>query len=346
MVPAALLDEAPDGHYHSRIKIEGAELLPLAGISKATTVLCNETGQYAIYDSDRHGFRNPPGLWSSAPADLMLVGDSFTIGECVQEGDTIADRLRSRWPKTLNLGFSGNSPLFELATLAEYGPTLRPRITLWIYFENDLAWFDLGKSARSPLLMRYLEPAFSQSLVERQAEIDSALRALLGSLIAQPGEAGPVAQREMHGSGGGAQVRAFLALRRTRRVLSRLLDRSPPDPEVAPVFEAVLRRAAELTSSWNGELIVVFLPGVWNVDLHAAVPAWAGANARQRVREIADGLGLRLIDVHPAVANHPDPLSLYSYRGQSPLGTPHMNAAGYALAAEVVRAALEDRTRR
>ena len=35
------------------------ELLPLSGISNATTVLCNESGEYSIYQSDRYGFNNP-----------------------------------------------------------------------------------------------------------------------------------------------------------------------------------------------------------------------------------------------------------------------------------------------
>jgi hypothetical protein len=190
--------------------------------------------------------------------------------------------------------------------------------------------------------MRYLEQGFSQSLVERQTEIDLALRALLGTRVAQPNDAGPIAQREQRGSRV-AHARAFFKLTRLRRMLSQVRSRwTSPDPETLRLFEEILRRASELATSWNGELVVVSLPGVWNFDPQSGVPSWAGIEARERVREIAGSLGLRFIDVQPAMAKHRDPLSLYSYPGQSLLGTPHMNAAGYALAAEVVRTALED----
>ena len=56
------------------------DLLPLGGVSNALTVLCNESGQYVTYESDEHGFRNPRGIWSSARADLAIVGQSFTQG--------------------------------------------------------------------------------------------------------------------------------------------------------------------------------------------------------------------------------------------------------------------------
>src|SRR5260221_1960393 len=38
---------------------EDAALLPLGGISRVTTVFCNEMGQYVQYRSDEHGFHNP-----------------------------------------------------------------------------------------------------------------------------------------------------------------------------------------------------------------------------------------------------------------------------------------------
>ena len=33
--------------------------LPLAGISSALTLFCNESGDYVTYQSDQYGFRNP-----------------------------------------------------------------------------------------------------------------------------------------------------------------------------------------------------------------------------------------------------------------------------------------------
>lgn len=344
LVPAAMLEEQEDGVQQSILEVDGAEFLPLAGISNETTVLCNETGRYAIYESDEHGFRNPAGSWTAQPVDLLLIGDSFTIGECVAPGETIADRLRADWPGTVNLGYSGHSPLLELATLVEYGRTLKPRITLWFYFENDDAWFDLGRSRNSPLLMRYLDTDFSQSLVNRQPVIDQRLRELVDDGLAQPDEAGPYQRSRDSRRSSSRQVLDFLKLVRTRSELARLQDAPTPSPSEPddPLLEAILRRARDHVASWQGELFVVFLPGVWHFDSKSTAPSWARRGLRDVVARRAESLNLRFLDLKEVLENHSDPLSLYSFRGESRLGSPHMNAAGYALTAEAVRNLLQE----
>lgn len=346
LVPSGLLQEGPQGEMHSRLTLDGtpasAELLPLAGISRHTTVLCNETGEWAVYDSDEHGFRNPAGIWRRVPAELVLLGDSFTIGECVQPGRNVADRLRERHPRTVNLGYSGNSPLLELAALVEYGPSLRPRTVLWLYFENDLSWFDLGQSRRTPLLMRYLEPGPHQDLLSLQPAIDRRLEELLGSSVAQPDDHGPVTRLADRKPDPGQRLLDFATLRTLRRRFAGLRGavrprREPPD---YALFTRVLERARQVTAGWGGELVLVYLPGVWNFDPHSRGPAFADPEGRERLREIARSLDLRFVDVQEAVARHEDPLSLYSYRGDSILGSPHMNGDGYALVAATVEEAL------
>ena len=71
------------------------ELLPLSGISNATTVLCNESGEYSIYQSDRYGFNTPDKEWDKDKIEFLLVGDSFTNGSCVNEPDRKSTRLNS-----------------------------------------------------------------------------------------------------------------------------------------------------------------------------------------------------------------------------------------------------------
>ena len=70
----------------------------------ATTVHCNESGQYNIYDADEHGFNNPRGLHGQAPLQVALLGDSFTHGACVPREASVAGRVRAAFPATLNLG--------------------------------------------------------------------------------------------------------------------------------------------------------------------------------------------------------------------------------------------------
>src|SRR4029078_3979802 len=70
---------------------------------------------------------------------------------------------------------SGESGLLQLAAIREYLPRYAPRITLWVYCEGiDLE--DLHDESVHSLLVRYLEPNFTQHLSTRQNEIDDALR--------------------------------------------------------------------------------------------------------------------------------------------------------------------------
>ena len=88
-------------------------------------------------------------------------------GARVQPGDDIAAQIRDLGHPAVNLGFSNDGPLLELATLSEYGLRLRPRAVIWVYFEgNDLT--DLAEEKTSPLLRAYLHDGYSQHLAERQ----------------------------------------------------------------------------------------------------------------------------------------------------------------------------------
>ena len=341
-IPAALAEPDEQGVYRARLRADGREILPLGGISRKTVVLCNELGQYAIYQSDEHGFRNPPGLWDRAPVDVVLVGDSFAIGECVPSEQALGARIREHFPTTVNLGMGGHTPLHELAVLSEYGPTLRPRRVVWFYFENDLWWFDLGISKRTPLLMRYLEPGFRQSLVDRQPAIDRLLLELFASGAGDP-ERNVVDRLEEQRGTPLERIGRILALRKLRTTVSALL-RPPASPQAreAPdfaLFERILRLARERVGAWGGDLYFVYMPAVWTFDEGFG---WAPRDDRVRVRvlEIAEELGLPVIDVQPIFASHDDPLSLYSVPGTSVLGPPHMNGDGYRIVADAVVARL------
>ncbi len=207
---------------------------------------------------------------------------------------------------------------------------------LWIYFENDLWWFDLGREKQSPLLLRYLDPDFRQGLASLQPQIDASLAAVIAEGSEHPeGEPSPVVR--VRKKLGDAPTRAwrFLKLRKLRAAVRSLRntrsepwDREPADFEL---FEEILRLARARTESWGGELIFVYLPGVWSFE--------GGGSEdpnRDRVLEIAKTVGLATIDVEGPMARHSDPQSLYSWRRSSVIGPPHFNEAGYELAAEVI----------
>ena len=107
------------------------ELTPLGAIANTKTVFCNESGPYMIYHSDEHGFNNPRGIWTGEGLEIAVVGDSFTQGYCVPQGQDMVSGIREVWPRTLNLGMASNGPLLELAAIREYLPALKPCSSLW-----------------------------------------------------------------------------------------------------------------------------------------------------------------------------------------------------------------------
>jgi len=120
--------------------LNNKEIFVLGGISNATTVYCNESGSYSIYESDEYGFNNPKGIWELDYLDIAVVGDSFAQGACVPPDKNAVALIRAIYPKTLNLGASGNGPLIELATIKEYLGAFKPKVVLWFYYEGNDLW--------------------------------------------------------------------------------------------------------------------------------------------------------------------------------------------------------------
>ena len=148
----------------------------LGGVSNTQTVDCNENGYFSNYFSDRYGFNNIDAEWDEQEIEFFLIGDSFVHGSCVNRPDDIASNLRklSNNP-VLNLGYRGNGPLTQYATLREYLPKNTKNI-LWFYFEeNDLS--NLKLEMKNETLLRYLtDKKYSNNLKTKQKQIDQMLK--------------------------------------------------------------------------------------------------------------------------------------------------------------------------
>jgi hypothetical protein len=310
--PRALNFPAPDGTWRSPIHVGEREIFPLSGIAQVHTVLDNESGRYAEYESDEHGFNNPAGRWAGAPVSVVLVGDSFTQGCGVPPEQNLTAPVRARFPRTVNLGIASSGPLTALGELREYGALLRPRVVLWNYFGNDLD--DLNGERRT-LLVRYLEPDFRQDLVGSRAEIDRQLMAIVGT----------VAATELSTA---ARVRRFVGLHRLRNLagVGTVPVPTPPDVEL---FRRVLRQGRLDVEAWGGRLVFVYLPS-WQHYAHKPLD-----ERHDEVLAVARDLGLETLDLREVFDREPDPLELFPYR----LGG-HYNARGYRIAGEALAARL------
>lgn len=327
--PMVLFAPASSETIQSVLVSNHEEFLPVAGMATTTTVFCNESGEYVVYESDEHGFHNPRGMWDSKPVEILALGDSYTHGVCVPSDKGFVAVLRSQHPRTMNLGVNSHGPLTSLSTLKEYGPILKPKLVLWFYYEgNDLRDLD-GWEKNSPLLMRYLTSSFSQHLFERQGEIDRSLRSYLDAAMAKA--TAPISFENIlklhhlrHA------VQSFYERRPTEQGLpSELLEflrhsGAPAAPEDLQLFERILAEAQATAERWGGRVVFVYLP-TWE---RYRIPELASKD-RDNVLMIARRLNLHVVDMHTAFSAHPDPLSLFPFRRYA-----HYNEAGHKLVGE------------
>lgn len=307
----------------------GRPTLPLAAIARRTIVSCREAGEWLVFDSDEHGFHNPPGLWS-APAAMAFVGDSFVHGSCVPSDSNMVAVARRSVPATLNLGTPGSGPLISLAQVREFLPALRPRTVVWAHYGgND--FLDLRVELGHPILKRYLEPGFTQGLIARQAEVDAALDDYVGRYF--------ITNLERRARPW-PSLRGVLALREVRRLLGLSFAdpyRLAPSEQEYATFARVLAMARAEVAAWGGQLVFAYLPASEDTprQLGEAEYRRRRQQSGERAQEIARGLGIQVVDVAARFAREPDADGLYACEGC------HFSARGYALAARAILEATE-----
>ncbi|MGO9506365.1 MAG: GDSL-type esterase/lipase family protein [Mycobacterium sp.] len=325
-----LLTEDDQGHLQPLLSVGGAPLLPLTATPRTTVVSCNETGQWLVYETDRHGFNNPDALWDGPAPQIAMIGDSFTHGSCVSRDQNMASILQRRFGATLNLGVGGDGPLLELAALTEYAEPMRPKIVLWVFCEGNDLNEDLPFELKAPILHSYLDdPRFSQDLIHKDAIISTTLRSYLDRNLR---EAMDRVDNPMENF-----VR-YASLDRVRSAVGLgpiLIGYNGGDlgHELA-VFDQVLVSARDRVSGWGGKLYLVYL-----ADSDRYLSRFGVGTVRQTiyhgVQDTARRRDIPMIDLASAFARHPVPETLFAYPGS------HYNPAGYALAAQTIAAALD-----
>ena len=271
-------------------------LYPLSGISNSETILCNESGFFAINKSDRFGFNNPDTEWNQKEIEFLLVGDSFAHGSCVNRPDDIASVLRTISDKSvLNLGYAANGPLTEYATLREY---LNPNVkkVIWIYYEfNDL--LDLKKELKNKTLKNYLDNLnFSQNLKEKQNEINE----LANNIIFR--ELKKETERKRIKSSFSFNLFKFIRLYELRTSFFR--EQPKPQKE----FIKILKQANDLVTKNNSKLYFVYLPGYFRYKMNY------GDASYLEVKKIVTDLKIPFIDIHSEVfEKEKDPIKLFPF---------------------------------
>lgn len=301
-----------------------AEILPLGGVSRVSTVFCNESGKYVVFEADRFGFNNAPEAYGRPDGRILIVGDSFAQGACVERTDSVAGYLRKEGYEALSIGIVGNGPLTELASLVEYGSVLRPKLVLWFYFhDNDL--INLMQELKHPILRNYLQPGFRQELVNRQDAIDSFWKAYLEDAVRQRDEAEESPNSwTTRLAGYGQNLHNWITLLNLRRKIGLTSFQWGMGQAELVQFEQVIGRARDLTASWGGKMVFVFLPS-W-LDFASQVRP-----RRDKVFATIRKLGIQIIDFESAMRKSGDSLGLFPMRVYG-----HYTPEGYALLAQQI----------
>jgi hypothetical protein len=311
---------------------DGSEVVPLTGPSGRLVLMCQEGARpITTYRADEFGLNNPPEAWRTA-TQVLFVGDSFTHGACVDNAAHFVHAVRQHYRGTVNVGYSGNGPLIELAGIREYARHLRPAFVFWMYDEaNDVLSYsppsDLDVEISHPILSKYLsQPDFTQNLLARQDLVNAAVNAMAATwALAAPERT----------------IKQHLLLPTTREVLRDayvrirmslpfvLAHEAPVSDARIAQFAEIVRLAANEVGGWGGRLVFVNLP--------AHLPACLGRDhpSRQALLDVPRRLGLDLIDLEGPLFDLALAQGAHVIAAQPPCAG-HYSEQGYGVVADVL----------
>ena len=302
----------------SFLKDKNLNLFPLSGISNIQTITCNESGYYAEYFSDRYGFNNPNNEWDQKDIQFLLIGDSYTHGACVNRPYDIGSVLRKLSNKSvINLGYAGNGPLIELASLREYFPKAKVRNIIWIYLEqNDIS--NLNNELKNKILKNYLsDEKFSQKLINKQKEIDKLLHEKISSTNLNGNKSILI-----------NHLKDFLLLRK----LKGTFYENPFEKKIKfkeeiknyklsynyKKFSEILSNTKKIADQKNSKLYFVYLPDYFRFTEKYNQYSYFF------IKKIVSDLNIEFIDIKEYMESQNDPLNFYPFKTQG-----HFTIEGY-----------------
>jgi len=292
------------------------EIYPLSSISNVNTLFCNE-GEPRTYMSDRYGFNNKDSIWEKE-IDVILIGDSFVQGSCVENKNNISSKLKKYSKKNvLNLGFSGSGPLIELGILKEYAAIIKPDYLFWFYYEGNDMMDDISllKSDYS----KYLDSNYKQGLINRQKEIDMMLKNIANQKIDE--------YENNNKSQTSNSFFSSIKLFNIRYSISRLFNKTSftETSKIFKKFEKIIELTKSEVKNWNGKIIFVYIPD-WS-RYHLKQENNDDFHLKKQVLEIINKKKIEIIDIDREFSKSDNPLEYFSSKYKHT----HYNKSGYDL---------------
>lgn len=288
---------------------KGKKLFSLGGISNSETLMCNENGYYATYESDRYGFNNPDYEWKNFFFEYFVIGDSFVQGHCVNRPNDIGSVLRNITSKNvLSIGNRGTGPLSQYAFLKEY---LVPNVKNVVWFftaDNDIT--DLINELKIEELNLYLKnPNHLQNLKSKQKMIDELL---LEIISIEENKLSKITSKR------------YLFFKSLKIFNVRQMFKS--NPKIPDEFSNILKLAQNLVNENGSNLYFVYIP---NVTKYFDI---SYANYYAEIKKIVTDLDIPFVDLDEEVfSKYENPKELFPFSKIN-----HFNVKGYDIVARTV----------
>jgi len=292
--------------------------LPLSSYSNERIYLCNETGEHSYYTSDRYGFNNPDVVWKKNSTDLLLLGDSFVAGSCINKNNenNFGDIFRNKSFNIVNLGLAGHGPLLEYATFIEYGKFLKPKKVLWFYYEgNDFDGLNIEKE--STILKSYLNDK-SYDLKSKQKKINNLLYKNEYSLNdLEEYEKNKIQKNIRFCNLTFQKTRQLIGFKELKnlifRVNTNLKKEKSFNEENFLIFEEIILKTKKEIDKWNGELVFIYLPKYSRYK--EVFLNHDDYDNKKRILNLVNKNGIKTIDIHKGFfQTQKDPLKFFPLR--------------------------------
>ena len=288
-------------------------IFPLSGLSNVETINCNESGYYALYESDRYGFNNPDEEWDKKITNYLLVGDSYGHGVCVDNDNNIAGNLKKLNTNNIsiiNLSYDGNGPLTEYASLREYMPNLKVKNVIWLYYPNDI--YNFVFELKNPILKLYLDDVnFNQNLINKQKIIDKLVQEQI--------------DQEYKKIIDTAELINFFKLNQTRAKF-QVISGNENYENYLPIFKQVMSEVNKYVKKHNADLYFIYLPEFAEINSSST-----GNLNRKKILNIINDLNIKSLDITPSINQLEDPLTIFPFKSRN-----HYNGLGYKIVANEI----------
>lgn len=318
----------------------------LTPISDARSFWCNESGAYDGFQTDKFGFRNPPGLLNDPEfrPRLVALGDSITAGCGVKDGELMVDLLRAEFePATINAAVGGSGPLQQYGFFKEYMAVFKPELVLWFYFEgNDLG--NLENELNESYLKFYLEREETRQLPQQQQRLREELVRWHEESLAETERPLRVAsQKTVSSILPWENIAAFLMrsiILNRAHYLAKQVTR--PRAKLISAYSDLLNRARDMVAKWGGQIIIVYVPEQARYSEWISLQPLSHRDAKQELLKMFQRMNFQVIDLEREFKKQvEDPSILYP----AGLGADvHLNARGNRLAASIIIENLRERT--